>query len=106
MNGRLEHLNEPVLAFARKDFPLLKQHCTMREALDIIREKGIGDRIIYFYVVDEADRLVGVLPTRRLLSAPPEQRLGDVMIRRVGAVPQAATFLELFGVFVLFRFLA
>src|SRR5438093_4761427 len=106
MNDRLEHLNEPVLAFARKDFPLLKQHSTIREALDFIREKGIGEKIIYFYVVDEAERLAGVLPTRRLLIAPLDQRLEEVMIRRVIAIPQSATVLEACELFVLHKFLA
>src|SRR5438093_559237 len=106
MNGRLEHLNEPVLKFARKDFPLLKQHFTVREALDLIREKGIGEKIIYFYVVDDAERLAGVLPTRRLLTAALDQRLEEVMIRRVIAIPQSATVLEACELFVLHKFLA
>src|SRR3954463_3209849 len=106
MNGRLEHLNEPVLNFARKDFPLLKQHSTIGEALNIIRTKGVGERIVYFYVVDETERLVGVLPTRRLLTAPLDQRLEQVMIRRVIAIPQSATLLEACELFVLHKFLA
>src|SRR2546421_801158 len=106
MNSRLEHLNEPVLGFARKDFPLLRQHSTVREALDIIRQEGIGEKIIYFYVVDEAERLAGVLPTRRLLTARLEQRLEEVMIRRVIAIPSSATVLETCELFVLHKFLA
>src|SRR5438552_17126939 len=106
MNGRLEHLNEPVLKFARKDFPLLKQHFTVREALDLIREKGVGEKIIYFYVVDDGERLAGVLPTRRLLTAALDQRLEQVMIRRVIAIPQSATVLEACELFVLHKFLA
>lgn len=102
----MEHLNEPVLAFARKDFLLLKQGSTIREALDTIRQKGVGEKIIYFYVVDEAQRLTGVLPTRRLLTAPLDLRLEDVMIRRVIAIPQSATVLETCELFVLHKFLA
>jgi len=106
MNGRLEHLNEPVLEFARKDFPLLQQHSTIGEALDIIRQKGVGEKIIYFYVVDQAQRLTGVLPTRRLLTAPLNQRLEEVMIPRVIAIPRSATALEACELFVLHKFLA
>src|SRR5436305_10405000 len=106
MNGRLEHLNEPVLPFARKDFPRLKQHSTIGEALDIIRQKGIGEKIIYFYVVDDAERLAGVLPTRRLLTAPLDQRLQEVMIPQVVAIPQSATVMETCAWFVLHKFLA
>src|SRR5713226_795154 len=106
MNARLQHLNEPVLPFARKDFPLLKQRLTVTEALAIIRQQGIGEKIVYFYVVDDADRLAGVLPTRRLLTTPLEQRLEDVMIRRVIAIPESFTVLEACELFVLHRFLA
>jgi magnesium transporter len=106
MNGRLEHLNEPVLKFVRKDFPLLKQHSTVSEALEVIRQKGVGERIVYFYVVDETERLAGVLPTRRLLTAALDQRLEEVMIRRVIAIPQSATLLEACELFVMHKFLA
>src|SRR2546421_11271583 len=105
MNSRLEHLNEPVLGFARKDFPLLRQHSTVREALDIIRREGIGEKIIYFYVVDEAERLAGVLPTRRLLTARLEQRLEEVMIRRGIAIPSSATLVGNREIFFLHKVL-
>ncbi len=50
-------------------------------------QKGIGEKIVYFYVVDESERLVGVLPTRRLLTASLEQRIGDLMIKRIDRHP-------------------
>jgi magnesium transporter len=107
MNGsRLEHLNKPVLAFARKDFPVLTQRSTIGEALAIIREKGVGEKIIYFYVVDDQQQLAGVLPTRRLLTAPLDKPLAEVMIRRVIALPQTATVLDACELFVLHKFLA
>src|ERR1051326_9423493 len=54
MNGKLAHLDKPVLEYARKDFPLLQQHFTIGEALRLIRQEGIGEKIVYFYVMDEA----------------------------------------------------
>src|SRR6267143_1150768 len=62
--------NSPVVEHARKDFPLLDADMTVAEALDRIRREGIGERVIYFFAVDADKRLVGVLPTRRLLTAP------------------------------------
>jgi len=100
------HLQQPVLAVARKDVATLRQDLTVQQALDIIRQRGIGEKIVYFYAVDAEDRLVGVLPTRRLLIAPLEQRLADLMIRRVVAVPASATVLEACEAFVLHKFLA
>jgi magnesium transporter len=74
--------------------------------LDAIRQRGIGEKIVYFYVVDSEERLAGVLPTRRLLTAPLEARVADTMISRVVAIPQTATVLEACEAFVMHKFLA
>ena len=106
VNAASQHLDQPVSEFIRKDFAELLVSMTAREALDAIREKGLGEKIVYFYVVDQEKRLVGVLPTRRLLTATLEQRIGDLMIQRIIAIPQNATLLEACEFFVLHKFFA
>ena len=106
MNASPQHLDQPVREFIRKDFAQLRESMTTREALDAIRQKGIGEKIVYFYVVNEHERLVGVLPTRRLLTAALDQRIGDLMIKRIVAIPQTATLLEACEFFVLHKFFA
>ena len=106
MNASSQHLDQPVSEFIRKDFAQLRESMTTREALDAIRQKGIGEKIVYFYVVNERGRLVGVLPTRRLLTATLDQRIGDLMIKRIVAIPQTATLLEACEFFVLHKFFA
>src|SRR5262245_56418028 len=96
----------PVVDHARKDFPLLNADMTVGEALERIRREGVGERVIYFYAIDEDKRLVGVVPTRRLLTAPLETALHEVMVRRVVAVPAKATLLDACEFFVLYKFLA
>src|SRR5207249_9472988 len=96
----------PVVEHARKDFPLLDADMTIGEALERIRREGVGERVIYFYVIDEEKRLVGVVPTRRLLTAPLETALREVMVRCVVAVPAKATVLDACEFFVLYKFLA
>ena len=96
----------PVVEYARTDFPLLREGMAAEGALALIREHGLGERIVYFYVVDEDDRLVGVLPTRRLLTAALEARLGDIMVRRVVAIPRTATLLDACDLFVMHKFFA
>jgi magnesium transporter len=98
--------NAPVLEHARKDFPLLDAEMTVGQALERIRREGVGERVIYFYAVDEEQRLVGVVPTRRLLTAPLETALREVMVQRVVAVPAKATVLDACEFFVLYKFLA
>jgi Mg/Co/Ni transporter MgtE len=76
------------------------------DALDRIRREGIGERVIYFFATDAEGRLAGVLPTRRLLTAPLEARLEEIMVRKVVAIPASATVLEACEFFVLYKFFA
>ena len=98
--------DSPVVDHARADFPLLDADMTVGEALEQIRREGVGERVIYFYAVDDQKRLVGVVPTRRLLTAPLETSLREIMVRRVVAVPAAATVLDACEFFVLYKFFA
>jgi magnesium transporter len=102
----IEHLNEPVQRFARKDFATLNQKLTVEQTLASIRQRGVGEKIVYFYVVDDDEKLVGVVPTRRLLMAQLEQPLSALMIRNVIAIPQTATVIEACEFFVLHKFFA
>lgn len=54
---------------------------TAQEAIDIIRTQGSDvESIFYLYVVDEQQILEGVVALRRLVSAPPETLLSELMI--------------------------
>jgi len=98
--------NALALEYARKDFPLLQAGASVEKALETIRREGIGERVIYFYAVDEGGRLVGVVPTRRLLTAAPATALREIMVPRVIALPAEATVLEACEFFVLYKLLA
>jgi magnesium transporter len=98
--------NSLIVEHARKDFPLLDAEMSVAAALERIRKEGVGERVIYFFATDREKRLVGVLPTRRLLTAPLETRLEEIMVRRVVAIPASATVLEACEFFVLYKFFA
>ncbi|MBM3845150.1 MAG: magnesium transporter [Verrucomicrobia bacterium] len=100
------HFAEPVLQHARKDFCTLSADLTVDGALVTIRRQGLGERIVYFYVVDAEGKLQGVLPTRRLLMGQPEAKISDMMIRRVISIPSTATLLDACECFILHKFLA
>src|SRR5438067_12928861 len=95
-----------VAEHARRDFPLLDADMTIAEAFERIRREGVGERVIYFFAVDSDQRLVGVLPTRRLLTNALETPLRDIMVRRVVAIPATATVLDACEFFVLYKFFA
>src|SRR5437016_10857767 len=104
--SRLPDFNDPIARDCRVDQPLLRADMTVEQALGAIRQQGLGERIIYFYAVDEHDRLAGVLPTRRLLTAPPDTTLVELMVKRVIAIPATATVLDACEFFVLYKFFA
>ena len=91
---------------ARKDFTALDKNLTVDETLKKIREDGVGERIVYFYVVDEEKKLVGVLPTRRLLVGKAEQKLEEIMVKRVAALPGTSTVYDALEFFATYKFLA
>lgn len=102
----MRQLDDPVELHARRDFTPLRVEQTIGEALNQIRANPPGGRIIYFYVVNDEDRLVGVVPTRRLLLSPVDAPLADVMIRKVMTLPRSATVMDACEVFVMHKFLA
>jgi magnesium transporter len=102
-----DHMQRPIREFVRRDFVKLPQTMRVSEALEFIRDyRSPGESLIYFYVVDDAAHLVGVLQTRAILTAQPEESIADVMIRQVVAIPENATVLEACEFFVLHKFLA
>jgi len=106
MMQSVTHSDQPVTAVARTDFVVLRQDLTVQQALDAIRQREIGERIVYFYIVDAEDRLVGVVPTRRLLTADLHERISNIMVRHVLTIPHTATVLDACEFFVLYKFLA
>jgi magnesium transporter len=106
MSGVLAILSDPVTTHMRTDPTKVRVDATIEQALAAIRDHEIGGRVVYFYVVDHEDRLVGVIPTRRLLRAKPTDPIGDVMIRNVIKIPHTATVLEACEFFTMHRLLA
>ena len=99
-------LNDPVSRHLHQDFARMLVRRTVGEALDDLRRNPPAGRILYLYVVDDQGRLQGVVPTRRLLLAPPDQPLAEIMVRQVVALPARTTVVEACEFFIQHRFLA
>ena len=66
------------------EFVALPDGLTAEQTLQRLRHLAPGaEQIYYFYVEDAAHRLVGVLPLRALIVAPPDQRIAEIMTHRV-----------------------
>jgi magnesium transporter len=101
-----DHLHQPVMTVARKDFATLLDKFSIQQALDDIRSHDIGEKIVYFYVVNDKGSLVGVVPTRRLLISQLDQCLSEIMIKQVVTIPDEATVLDACEFFAIHRLLA
>lgn len=65
------------------NYVALDEKMTAQEAIDHIRAAGdISDSILYLYVVDDQTRLRGVVPIRRLVSAPPARPIEELMVKQ------------------------
>jgi len=101
-----EILVHPITRYMRFDFCRVKGDQTVAQALADLRVQQPQGRIIYFYVMDEADRLLGVVPTRRLLLGRPEDKIADLMVRNVITIPSTASVRDACELFLAHRFLA
>lgn len=88
-----EDLDDPILDHVRRDYIILSTQQTVGESLADLRERPIGEKIVYLYVVNADGRLAGVVPTRRLLMSDPATRIEAIMVGHVVAVPSSATVL-------------
>ncbi len=108
MAERLTHdvLDRPIHEHMRTDLVVLHPDLTAESALDAIREQQPPGRIIYFYVADRENRLLGVVPTRRLLLSARNTPLSDLMIKQVISIPHTATALDACEFFIFHKLLA
>src|SRR5512146_173882 len=101
-----ENLDDPVLRHVREDYATLRAEQTVEQALAELRSRALAEAILYLYVVDDAHRLVGVVPTRRLLMSQPAEPIASIMLDRVVSVPADASVLVACEFFILYRYLA
>lgn len=99
-------LNDPVTTHMNPFVPLLREGHTVGESLDAIRNLEHTGRAIYFYVVDEQNRLRGVVSTRKLLFTQPYTKIADVMSPSVVSIASSATVLEACEFFTRHKLLA
>jgi len=101
-----EILDDPVTRHMVSASPLLKVEQTVEDALEQLRNTRELGRVVYFYVVDDDRRLVGVVPSRRLLLATPRTRVREIMSGHIVSIPSRSTVLEACEFFTFHKLLA
>ncbi|HOW56404.1 MAG TPA: magnesium transporter [Smithellaceae bacterium] len=102
----LEDLKDAAIKHASNDFVAVYAHNTVGDTLNSIRKSKTEATILYFYVLDEEDRLVGVIQTRKLLTSPLDAPVDSIMATNLIAIPDSATLMEALEFFILHRYLA
>ncbi|MBP1970625.1 magnesium transporter [Virgibacillus natechei] len=84
----LSYPPETAGAIMTKEFVSLSSTDRSSNVIEQLRESGPeAETIYYLYVVDELDKLVGVVSLRDLIIAPPDKRIENIMSTRVVSVP-------------------
>jgi magnesium transporter len=99
-------MDDSILKHMGYDFVQIKQQQTVGESLASIRDNPTIGHVLYFYVLDDEARLVGVVPTRRLLLSPLDTPVAEIMIREVITIPETAIVLDACELFTMHRLLA
>ena len=102
----LDHLDGPLTAHLQHHYVALSDQLTAEQTIELLRHSQDIPDINYLYVVNEENRLTGVMPTRKLLHAPPQARVIDIMQPDPVTIPSHVTVLEAIQLFMEYKFLA
>src|ERR1035437_9956407 len=109
-------LDRPVTQCLSHAAVTLRENLTIDQALAALRSGQLGvpapgqtstpSQVLYFYVVNATDQLVGVLPARQLILSPGTALVGDVMTREIVTLRQKETLFDAMELFAMYRLLA
>src|SRR5438876_708225 len=99
-------LTDAVTHHLSHNYTTLAADQTVGQSLTWLRDHPPPGRIIYFYVVDADNHLLGVVPARRLVLSPPDEPLTNIMIRKLITLPASASVLDACEFFIQHRLLA
>jgi magnesium transporter len=89
-----------------KDFVSFGQSQTVAQVLKALRDHKSPGEILYLYVTDLQNHLVGVVPVRSILTSDPQTVLSSIMVSSPVAVSASQTVLQACELFSEHRFLA
>lgn len=76
----MEYEDETVGSIMNKDFIVFNVNITTQETIELLRELKPDDEVAYYiYIVDESEKLQGVVSLRDLVVSSPNSKLRDIM---------------------------
>ncbi|MFQ6048450.1 MAG: magnesium transporter, partial [Phycisphaerae bacterium] len=80
VEGLMRHRPDTAGGLMTPALVAVPESATVSEAVVRLRQSRIAGELFYVYVVDEQGRLKGVVPLRRLVTAPPTTPVSQVML--------------------------
>jgi magnesium transporter len=105
----LSYEDETAGRLMTRDVAALRRHWTTTEALEYLRSLGEAEEtetVHYLYVVDRYNRLIGVVPIRILLLAPPKATIESIMTPDIISIRDTADQEELAEIVSKYDFVA
>lgn len=91
----MEYEDEAVGSIMNKDFIAFNVDISAQETIELLRELKPDDEVAYYiYIVDDSEKLQGVVSLRDLVVASPESKLKDIMDKSVIRVKDSETIDE------------
>jgi magnesium transporter len=109
--AKIEEINEKqeinILNFSTSKFFKCRGEITVEQAISEFRKTARAmDVVMYFYIVNEAEKLLGVIDIKELLMGEPPNRLKDLMVENVISLKADCTMKEASNAFVRYGFRA
>ena len=103
----LEQHNENILNYSTRGYITVAPDETTSEVQEKYRVIAKGkDVVMYLYVVDEQEKLLGVIDIKELLDAPPMSKLSEIMTCRVINLNEKSTLKDASLIFSRYNFRA
>lgn len=103
----IEKQDEKIINFATSHYFKFLPNTLVKDAIEEFHSTAKDkDVIMYLYVVDEDNRLMGVVDIRELLQAPLEADLDEIMTAHIIALTPGSTLIEASRMFVRYLFRA
>lgn len=103
----IEKHDEKIINFATSHYFKFSPETSVKDAIESFHNEAKDkDVIMYLYIVDEQEHLLGVVDIRELLQAPLENILGEIMTSHVITFEPESTLIEASRTFIRYLFRA
>lgn len=83
----MKYEEETVGSIMNKDFISFNISITVQETIDLLREIKPEDEVShYIYIIDDQERLLGVVPLKDLILSSPDNKLREIMIENIAKI--------------------